>query len=378
MKNKEQGLKAEGEIEFNVEYYDSFVEFPVQRVPHAKPRDQWENYESTEFSSSTEHKEKYIMFKEARKAALMRRSTNLKIEGGFHDTTENKEKFVTPVGSAKPELTRRNTTLKLEGGMDLSTETNEKYKEFVDVPRTKLMRRYSNLEIPSGAISSITEYNGCFTYPRNAERTPLIRSMENLHTEGEMYFDPEYARNFIDFHVTYPDIKFKKRNRIDGDNPLKNVKHLDLHVKDTIRDGTVRRNPSPEYKHSFIRYPVQRPTFKRPSSNLTPPNGIEEKQSELNAKYQPFCISQRTQSLRPSTHLKSEGQIELSPEYKASFIHPSHRGTNIKSDCKHDSEKSAFTVLHDPVPETNCNSTRTFNKYVSIFSPLNRLHSNMN
>ncbi|XP_065212254.1 uncharacterized protein LOC135839921 isoform X2 [Planococcus citri] len=348
MKIKEQGLKPEGEIDFNVEYYDSYVEFPVQKRPNTKPRDQWENFEPAEFSGSTETKEQYVMFKEARKAALTRQSTNLKVEGDFEDSTETREKYLQPETNEKATLARRNTTLKLEGEIDLSTETNEKYKEFADVPRTKLLRRYSNLEIPREAIKSATEYRGNFTYPHNAERTPLIRSMENLHTEGEMEFQPEYKTSFIDFHPEYPDVKFRRRSRLQSETaPAKATR---CHVKDTIRDGSTPRNPSPEYKHSFVKFPVQRPTFPRPSSNLMPTVGIEEKESELNAKYKPFKINQRTKSLRPSTHLKPEGEIQLSPEYDAAFIDFSHDPSVMKSRQCHTTDGHdgvSFSILDD-------------------------------
>lgn len=349
MKTKEQGLRAEGEPEFNVEYYDSFVEFPLQKQTRTKPRDQWENFELGDFSSSTEYTEQYVMYKDARRAVLTRQCSNLKVEGNFEDSTENKEKYAIPLGTAKPPLTRRHTTLKLEGELQMSTESNDKYKEFGNVPRRELIRRYSNLEIPRKAIRSATEYQGSFTYPRNAERAPLIRSMENLHTEGKMEFESEYEANFTDYHVAYADMKFGRRNKSQCDlKPVKSDKFIQFHVPDTIRDGTVKRNPSPEYKHSFIRYPVHRPNLRRPSSNLTPPVGIGEKESELNAKYKPFTISHRTESLRPSTNLKPEGEIALSPEYKASFVDFSNQRP-VRGPCQENrcaTEKS-FSVLND-------------------------------
>jgi hypothetical protein len=236
---------------------------------------------------------------------------------------------------------RRGTTLKLEGDMNLSTELRDKYKKYeaVDSQRSTLMRRHSNLRAASGSVDSLTEYDSSYATPALSERPPLARSMENLHIEGDIDFDPEYKRNYVNYHANYPDIIFKGRKTdTRPDYPsIKSNQLKNCQIKEVLLDQSLKDDFSPEYRRAYVPLELpQRSNFKRPRTNLTPAFGIGEKESELNAKYKPFHNVEKTKNLRPSTHLRAEGETEFKPEYKSSYV------DFARAEC--DSEQS-FSVL---------------------------------
>lgn len=334
-------LKLEANIEFNPEYTECYVDFPLQKTNLVKPIDQLE-LEGTKFSTSTEHKDKFVMFKEARKAALARQSTNLNVEGEFDGVSETKDKFKEYDKAQRAKLLRQSTELQLEGNIDFMTEKREKYIKFENVPKTKLIKRSSSLEVYHGECPyKSSEYNDSFQFPKQYEKASLIRSMENLHVEGKIEFDPEYKRNFVDHHIQYPNVKFKGRRRSCAEtlNSASNEKFYGYcQMKDTIFDRNIKIDFSPEYKHSYTRFPVQHPVVKRPHTNLIPPSGIGETESEVTSKYKPFKVD-KAKTLRPATNLKPEGKICFSPEYKKSFV-------NFKTDERNSGIEQENTNLH--------------------------------
>lgn len=332
-----ENLKLEDEIDSS-----SRVPVALRKPKPFKPVDHLEP-DPVAFATSTENKDSFVMFKEARRAALARHPTTLKVDGEFEDSTETKEKYKEPLLTARPDMLRRNTTLRMNGDFDFLTETTDKYKEFENVQRAKLIRRSSSLEMPTGKLDDSTEYNREFRAPEHPEQRQLIRSMENLHSEGDMEFDPEYNHSFVDYHAGYPDVKFKTRKK-EADGQLcgtmdeKFSKYC--RVQDVARlDLSPKLDCRPEYRHSFVRFQPRRPIFKRPRTNLSPPLGIGEKESELNAKYKPFEVGQRTKNLRPATHLRPEGGVDFTPEYRQSFVN--------FADCERErlSTEKSFDIL---------------------------------
>ena len=294
-------------------------------------------------SGEDERVPSFIMFKEVKRTALVRRPTTLKVGGDFLDATENKDQFREPGRTQRPTMFRRGTTLKLEGDMNLSTELRDKFRpyEVVDSPRSTLVRRFTTLHAGSGSMDSLTEYDSSYATPALTERPPLVRSMENLHVEGEVAFDPEYRRSYVNYRTNQPDIIFKRR-KMDTrpEYPAIGAHRLpNCHVKDVLLDVELKNDYSPEYRRAYVPVELpQRSNFKRPRTHLMPAFGIGEKESELNAKYKPFLNVERTKNLRPSTHLHAEGKMECKPEYKASFV---DFGECLRGDCQPSSDSLA-------------------------------------
>lgn len=299
-------LKLIDEIECQPKFIDDCNRASLRRPSPFKPVDHLEP-DPVPFANSTENKDQFILFKEARRAALARPSANLKVEGKFEGVTETRAKYKEAIGAKKSELLRRNTTLKIDGNFDFLTEKNEKFKE-VHVPRTKLLRRFSSLEIPKDVVKVTTEYRDAFHVPQHVEPPRRVRSLDHLHLEGKMELEPEYNRSFIDFHVSHPDVKFKSKKKGKDDDHMYELLNPSLKIY------------SPEYRHSFVGFQPTHLPFKRPRTNLSPSHGIEETESELHAKYKQLNIGQKTPLLRPNTHLHQEGKIDLTPEYNKSFI----------------------------------------------------------
>lgn len=60
----------------------------------------------------------------------MRVPTHLKMEGELETETENKNKYVPFVGIRRPELLRRNTNLKLEGNIFFVPEYTDVFRDY--------------------------------------------------------------------------------------------------------------------------------------------------------------------------------------------------------------------------------------------------------
>lgn len=273
------------------EYAENFVQHAkVDRVMRVTPIDHLlvQPVES-ESHLSTENKDTFVTFKEARRALLIRQPTTLKLEGEFNDFTESKENYKRFVDVRPSLICRKTDELCFDDEHDWSTEKNEMFTEFKNVQRARLIRRHSNIEfLPQhGGVDaeSSSEYKTCFQYPYHYERRNLVRSMENLRSQGEINFEAEYASNYVDFRVKYPDAvvsRIEKKPR--GDSSSGHSTSGKLNSMDA------KTNSSSEYRRS-----AQKPIVRKP--------GVEERSQSL-----------KNDSSKRKTILKSDPSTIFSQE----------------------------------------------------------------
>lgn len=290
---------------------EQYIRHPKTRS--IRPTDNIEKPEAFCCNASSETKDKYVTLPLVKPAPLMRQPTHLQVSGEFDGASETKAKYTGHSASSKVQLLRRDTQLHLEGDMELASESAVSFLPIENPERARLLRRHSTLELPAAcACGSSSEYHREFRYPEHYERARLMRSLENLRADGEMEFQPEYATNFVDFQVAYPQVRYRERRRsLVEAHRSRQEKQCEL--KTALVDRTSRPSYSPEYRHSYVQFPARRPTLQRPHTNLVPPSGIGETESELKAQLREVWQPKSARAVRPSSCSKDVNEGGNSP-----------------------------------------------------------------
>jgi hypothetical protein len=250
-----------------------------------------------EMDTVTEQKEKYVEFPEGRRAELSKRATQLSLEGEMDTLTEKNEKYVYFPSPKRSELKKRPTNLKLEGQMEKVTENAGNFIKFLEGKRADMLKRSNNLTL-EGDLHYAPEYKDTFIdFPR--ERPVIRRPPVSLKQEGELYTTTEKRSQFIDF--------------------LPKSKRPDLARKPTNLTLEGKMEINPEYKDSYVDFPRHRPKVKKPDTSLKPEGHIQNI-TEKEAQFVPFPRSDRSAIVkRQPVSLRLEGKMDTNPEYKESF-----------------------------------------------------------
>uniref|UniRef100_A0A6P7GXQ6 Uncharacterized protein LOC114343559 n=1 Tax=Diabrotica virgifera virgifera TaxID=50390 RepID=A0A6P7GXQ6_DIAVI len=184
-------LNLGGEVERKSEYNESFNRNLLQR-----PTDTYGimNEVSDNQTSNRPHPfgNELPDFTPSKHPHLLRRPTNLKIEGDFSHITENADKFIEYLLAKRAELCRTPTTLKLgTGEMESKTETTDQFRKYENTERPSLIRKFTNLQL-EGGLDGKTEQQEKFLQYEIHSRPPLVKKGTNLHLEGDFYLVPEY------------------------------------------------------------------------------------------------------------------------------------------------------------------------------------------
>ncbi|XP_030767686.1 uncharacterized protein LOC115891379 [Sitophilus oryzae] len=174
-------LKLEGDHEFHTEYEDAYRNV-LERLGLKK--------ELKVIESDT------VDDLRLRRPELVKRSTNLRLEGELSHITNYAESFIWYLLTKRTELQRKGTTLRLEGDMDHMTENRNSFVPYDNVIRPPLCKRFTNLHL-SGSFHMDTENRENFL-PFKVQRPYQFSKMPtNLHLEGTLFLEPEYKSSFI-------------------------------------------------------------------------------------------------------------------------------------------------------------------------------------
>ncbi|KAK7593083.1 hypothetical protein V9T40_007835 [Parthenolecanium corni] len=292
-------------------------------------------------NASSEAKDKYVMYAHAKPASLKRQPTHLKMEGEFDGASEMKDKYTAHSGASKAHFRRRHTQQQLEGVMQLTSESATSFVRLDSAQRARLQRRHTTLELPGDcACVYSSEYHHAFRNPEHYERAHLMRSLENLRTDGEMQFRPEYACSFVDHRMAYPQVRYRER-RHSLVEAHQSRQQQQCELKTVLKDRAVKASYSPEYRHSYVRFPAHRPTLQRPHTHLIPPPGIGETESESKSQLREVWLP------------KSAGAQRLSATSKAVDVdgcdtgagRSRSRGSHERQEGKENRREKPFCVL---------------------------------
>ncbi|KAF2885483.1 hypothetical protein ILUMI_20691 [Ignelater luminosus] len=373
----EDSLKVEGPLELKPEYYESFIEYPIEKSIVRRPKDLIngigmevvDEEEKTDEEQEEEDKstEKQPQFRVGRHY-LFKRPTNLKLEGDFYAETENAEKFIHYLLTGRPDLARKPTTLKLEGEMETKTETKEKYVPFEYKSRPPLFKKSTNLHL-EGVLDITTETREKYLPYEVQQRPPLIKRSTNLHLEGDLKLQPEYKDVFVEYkEAERPKPKVPSNNlKTEGlfeaqtEKAEKFVEHQIHPVIPFLRgmdvssrklmlgdDAAVKR---PEYREKFVEHSkFERSLQHKPKLNLRP-EGDMEIITENKTQFVQKPVS-KTEMRKAANNLLLEGNIDMNPEYRNAYVNfyrDAYGKFGIKKD-ENEPEKRRRTVSH---PATN-------------------------
>lgn len=227
---------------FQTEKRDQFIEYVLSKRPDLLRRETQLKLEG-DLNTVTENRDKFIFFDKCQRPPLARRLTNLHLEGEFNHLGEYKSVFVEfprhrPV-TKKPELCWLHDNADVK--MDSFSETLTKFIEHA-IPGSKqeIVRHPSNLKC-EGEYDFMGEYTKSYKqFP--IERRPSLCRTSNLKLEGEMFSTPEYK----DKYVSLPLVKHVPNKPADSlilDDLLNvEIKNKSAYVP-SHADTTIRPNP---------------------------------------------------------------------------------------------------------------------------------------
>jgi hypothetical protein len=299
---------------------------------------------------------------------LVKKPTNLKLEGELYATTEQAEKFIRYLLTTRPQLLKKPTTLKLEGEMDTNTENREKFVPLELAPRPPLCKKFTNLHL-EGDHDNLTEKQEKFVRHEVQKRPPLTKNETNLCIEGELDFLPEYRKEFIEykaerrklvlpvnnlktdgFYDVVPEVSAAFQQQIHPQIPnLRGTEtHEDLPLRARLgrtRESSLKGEGPMEVDTESRTQFVEKPPSK--SETVKAPNNLLlEGRIDLNPEYKNAYIDftkeapkTRRRAAPQEGNLKSEGKMETSPEYKSSYVDfPRRRPQVKKPECSLSSE----------------------------------------
>ena len=237
------------------------------------------------------------MFK---KRHLRKIATTLKLEGIMEKRTENAEKFTVPVFTQRPPLCKKPTNLRMEGDIDIRTENHEK-----------------------------------FVAHEPSRRPPLAKTSTNLHVEGDLDMQPEYRDVFVEYKYAKQRPNLPVHNlKLNGFHDVE-VSNVNIHPvipflreRDSGKKLVLGEDKSPryaEYKEKFVQHAkTERTATRRPEPHLKQGGDMQsvtENKSQFVEKRSP-----RMERRRGQTNLRLEGHVDMTPEYKKSFVDFYHDG----------------------------------------------------
>ncbi|XP_057668736.1 uncharacterized protein LOC130901380 [Diorhabda carinulata] len=153
----------------------------------------------------TEHAENFIEFLLAKRAELCRTPTTLKLGTGTMETkTETTDKFRKFDNVERPTLIRKFTNLRLEGDLDAVTEKQEKFQRYEVNSKPNLIKKSTNLHLDGNSFS-IPEYRDQYIQYNDIRRLAPILPTNNLKNAG--LFD-DTTPTSTNFGRTSPSIPF--------------------------------------------------------------------------------------------------------------------------------------------------------------------------
>ncbi|RZC38227.1 uncharacterized protein BDFB_008642, partial [Asbolus verrucosus] len=319
----EDSLKIEGLQEFQPLYSENFIEYPVEKPLRFKPeKSSFEiiDYNENEMKENpseterllTEIRSKYIKHSNIERPHLLKRPTNLKLEGDLYATTEQAEKFIEYLLTRRPDLMKKPTTLKMEGKMDIKTETRDKFVPFEPQPKPPLCKKLTNLHL-EGDLNTITEKQEQYVPYELQKRPPLMKKHTNLNIEGQLDLLPEYRKEFIEYKAERPKLAL----------PVNNLKTDGFY--DVMPDAS---SPFQQQIHPQIPYLRETETLHEESRVRVPPRKREsslrpEGQMETTTENKTQFVQKslpRSDRIRVTNNLQLEGRIDLNPEYKNAYV----------------------------------------------------------
>lgn len=197
---------------FQTENGDEFIEYVLGKRPDLLRRQTQLKLEG-DIESMTENREKYVQFENFQRPPLAKRNTNLHLEGDQLYVPEYKELFV-EFPRKRPSVKRPSPWLRV----DTEAKTNwgsETLSEFVEHiltgNKSEILRRPTNLKC-EGSIALMPEYKDSFREYPIAEKQYAIKQLHNLKLEGELYANPEYR----DKYTTFPPVRIKPIKHFDS------------------------------------------------------------------------------------------------------------------------------------------------------------------
>lgn len=261
-------------------------------------------------TSLTEFRSKYIKYPITPRRHLIRRPSNLKLEGEFHTTTEQTEKFIEYLLQKRPKLIRKPTNLTLEGEMNIRTENREKFVDLGRQSRPPLCKKFTNLHLEGDLILTTEKIDQFVRYDAQ-RRPPLIKKPTNLHIEGEIDLLPEYRKEFIEYKTERPKLALPVNNlKTDGFYEADNSQTLyqqQIHPEIPFLRGRDVGNVggfSPR---------------RRTRENSLQSEGFMDTQSEGRAQFVEKSVLKNENRPKISNNLQLEGRIDLNPEYRNAY-----------------------------------------------------------
>ncbi|EFA00381.2 uncharacterized protein LOC103312209 [Tribolium castaneum] len=337
-------LKLEGSYELQPLYKENFIQYPIERPVHRPTTSSFQIIDLSENEMRensrenerllTEIRSRYPPYPYQERPPLIKRETNLKLEGDLYTTTEKAEKFIQYLLTNKPPLMKKPTTLKLEGEMDINTENREKYVPYEIAPRPPLCKKFTNLHL-EGDLNILTEKQEKFIRYDVQKRPPLTKKHTNLVIEGDLELLPEYRREFIEYKTERPKLALPVNNlKTDGfydvtpdvsvafqqqiHPQIPNLRGGEGHEDMTLRTRLGRTTR----ENSLVDGPLETDESAKITNHLHLEGRID-----LNPEYRNAYIdfnkevsAPRTRRRGPESHLKSEGKMDITPEYKCSYV----------------------------------------------------------
>lgn len=293
----------------------------------------------------TETGSKFPVHSNAERLYLIKHPTNLKIEGDFDGITEKAEQFIEYLLTKRPDLARKATTLKLEGEMASKTENRDKYISHEYQARPPLCKKLTNLHL-EGDLDTLTEKQQQFcTYPSGMDlkRSALSRQSTNLQIEGDIEFMPEYRREYKEYKETERTKLFLPVNNLksyggfadvisDLAKPYERQIHPQIpFLRQSESDNELQRSNSRllsarKLSDSDLKRSSSR-TQLRSNFNLNPEYGNNSRRDyyqhnkDVNINMlSPTKLRNRVPQRPKNNLMKSEGKMEISPEYSCSYV----------------------------------------------------------
>ncbi|KAJ8969753.1 hypothetical protein NQ314_001590 [Rhamnusium bicolor] len=315
---------------------------------------------------------------------LLKRPTNLKIEGDFLHVTEHAEKFIEYLLEKRAELLRTPTTLRLEGEMDTMTETREQFIKYDKVGRPPLCKKFSNLHL-EGKREIVTEKQDKFMPFEVTKRPPLRKKSTNLNLEGDLNLIPEYRRQYIDYKsLERPKLVLPTNNlkigglfeSISGElNPNDKQRHplipflreSDKRLDDVIdhRKIPTRASYSGESEQNYNRNKTylninSGKSGSHPNLNYMKRNISLERNMEMNPEYKNSYIdfykhgriSPKVKSKRQSelNYMHGDSKMEIQPESSRSYINFPRQRPYVRKPEGHISNEGEGSLTPSPIP----------------------------
>ncbi|KAJ8957077.1 hypothetical protein NQ318_007290, partial [Aromia moschata] len=245
---------------------------------------------------------------------LLKRPTNLKTEGDFFHATEYAEKFIQYLIEKRAELLRTPTTLKLEGDMDTRTENREQYIKYDKPQRAHLCKKFSNLHL-EGDRDVMTE---------KQEKFMPFEKSTNLHLEGDLNLIPEYRRQYVEYKtperpkLAIPANNLKLSGLFENNVQDANAFHQKMHpLIPFLRDSDKKTDHTVSHRRTSTRSLHLGDNFGR-NRNLSESEEARTRRTSYWGAGK--SSSQPNLNYLKRDHMPLEGNMDLNPEYRSSYV----------------------------------------------------------